>query len=61
MIKKIIELLNQLFVTYTIWFQNRTNILWKKPNLISAGHAEIKHAIFFFNIFNFILPINFHV
>jgi hypothetical protein len=30
MIKKIIELLNQLFVTYTIWFQNGTNILWKK-------------------------------
>jgi hypothetical protein len=26
MIKKIIELLNQLFVTYTIWFQNGTNI-----------------------------------
>jgi hypothetical protein len=52
MIKKIIELLNQLFVTYTIWFQNGTNILWKKPNLISAGHAEIKHAIIrFYNYF----------
>ena len=33
----------------------------KKPNLISAGHAEIKHANFFFNIFNFILLINLHV
>ena len=35
--------------------------IMKKTYLISAGHAEIKHAIFFFNIFNFILPINFHV
>ena len=35
--------------------------IMKKNNLISAGHAEIKHAIFFFNIFNFILPIHFHV
>ena len=31
--------------------------IMKKTNLISAGHAEIKK----FNIFNFILPINFHV
>ena len=35
--------------------------IMKKTNLISAGHAEIKHAIFFLYIFNFILPINFHV
>ena len=27
----------------------------KKLNYRSAGHAEIKHANFFFNIFNFIL------
>ena len=55
MIKKIIELLNQLFVTYTIWFQNGTNILWKKTNLISAGHAEIKHANFLIYLISYYL------
>ena len=36
-------------------------IYYEKKNLISAGHAEIKHTHFFFNIFNLILLINLHV